>query len=197
MLNLIQYANYYLNRIHTFFAKRNRCVRIGEGTIVYRRSPIIITQSGRVGGKVIIGNNCTIGYSPYEYHAGMPFMTKILLDKENAIISIGDNCRLNGAYIHAQESIKIGDNCVIASGVNIIDSNGHQTKSNNRTVGRDKPIGIIIGNNVWIGLNVIVLKGSVIGDNAIIAAGSVVRGEVPPNTIYDTNHNAVIKETNC
>lgn len=42
---------------------------------------------------------------------------------------------------------------------------------------------IIIGNNVWIGANVTILKGTKIGDNAVIAAGSVLVGEVPENSV--------------
>ena len=96
---------------------------------------------------------------------------------------VGDNCRVNGAYIHSEDSITIGDNCVIASGVNIIDSNGHEVSSLERTNSRDIPRGIFIGNNVWIGLNATILKGTVIGDNSVIGAGVVVKGRIPPNSI--------------
>lgn len=146
------------------------------------------------GGGVKIGNNCRIGTSSRNYHGGMPFPTALLCDGNGSQIIIGDNCRLNGVYIHAQKNITIGNNCVMASGVNIIDSNGHETNSLDRTKGRDLPKEIVIGNNVWIGLNVIVLKGSIIGDNTIIAAGSVVKGIVPANSIYSTQNNCTIKE---
>ena len=123
----------------------------------------------------------------------MPFPTSLLLDGKGAKISIGDNCRINGAYIHAQKSIVIGKNCVIATGVNIIDSNGHQVKSLNRTIGRDNPEDIIIGDNVWIGMNATILKGTMIGDNSIVTAGSVIKGIVPPDSIASTN-KLIIKE---
>ncbi|UHA57884.1 hypothetical protein KDJ21_013390 [Metabacillus litoralis] len=41
-----------------------------------------------------------------------------------------------------------------------------------------------IGENVWIGSNVVILRDTHIGDNVVIAAGSVVKGNVPSNTIY-------------
>ena len=44
-----------------------------------------------------------------------------------------------------------------------------------------------IGNNVWIGMNAIVLKGVTIGENSIIAAGAVVTKDVPPNTVVAGN----------
>jgi maltose O-acetyltransferase len=83
---------------------------------------------------------------------------------------------------------------VIASGVNILDSNGHEVISKNRTVGRDTPKEIVIGENVWIGLNSIILKGTTIGNNSIIAAGSVVKGNIPENVIVQGNPARVIKE---
>jgi acetyltransferase-like isoleucine patch superfamily enzyme len=45
----------------------------------------------------------------------------------------------------------------------------------------DEPV--YIGKNVFVGLNVIILKGAEIGDNSIIAAGSVVKGKIPANSL--------------
>ena len=141
----------------------------------------------RIPGGVCVGDRCTIGRTRKGYHAGMPFYTTLLNDGNNSHIKIGNNCRINGAYIHAQDFIEIGDNCVMASGVNIIDSNAHQLHSSDRTAGRDNPKGIIIGNNVWIGLNAVVLKGTVIGNNCVGAAGSITKGTFPDNTIIQGN----------
>ena len=124
----------------------------------------------------------------------MPFYTTLFTDKEGAEIYIGNNCRINGAYIHAQECIKIGNNCVIASGVNIIDSNGHVVLSLNRTIGRDEPKSIEIGNNVWIGLNSTILKNTKIGNNCVIAAGSVVKGIFPDNVLIQGNPAVIVKK---
>lgn len=134
-----------------------------------------------------------IGRTEDGYHSGMPFYTTILVDGEEAYIEVGDNSRINGAYIHAQKRILIGNNCVIAAGVNIIDSNGHETYSENRTIGRDMPSDIIIGNNVWLGLNAIILKGSEIGDNCVVGAGSVVKGKFPSNVIIVGNPAKIVK----
>lgn len=43
---------------------------------------------------------------------------------------------------------------------------------------------VIIGENVWIGSNVVILRDTFIGDNAVIAAGSIVKGHVPANTVF-------------
>lgn len=181
---LVRVGSYILNNIHTFLVKRKRGIIIKEGSYIFFLSKIV--NWSQEGG-VFIGQNTMIGRCKFGYHAGMPFYTTLLNDGKKSQITIGNNCRINGAYIHAKKSITIGNNCVIASGVNIIDSNGHQTLSTDRTIGSDIPSEIIIGNNVWIGINVIVLKGSRIGDNCVLAAGSVVKGEIPSNTIVRTN----------
>lgn len=105
---------------------------------------------------------------------------------------IGNNTRINSAAIHAYDKITIGNNCVIASGVNIIDSNGHELRSADRTIGMDRPKSINIGNNVWIGLNVVILKGSSIGDNSVIAANSVVKGDFPKNSLIQCNPAKIV-----
>jgi acetyltransferase-like isoleucine patch superfamily enzyme len=107
---------------------------------------------------------------------------------------IGDNCRVNGAYIHAQKGINIGKNCVIAAGVNVIDSNGHELYSGDRTRGRDTAKEIAIGDNVWIGLNAIILKDTSIGNNSVVAAGSVVKGNFPENSLIQGNPAVLIKQ---
>jgi len=53
---------------------------------------------------------------------------------------------------------------------------------------------VIIGNNVWIGSNVVILKGVKIGDGSVIAAGSLVTKDVPENCLYIEKKQAVIRE---
>ncbi|GAB1443509.1 hypothetical protein MASR2M39_23500 [Ignavibacteriales bacterium] len=125
--------------------------------------------------------------------SGDTIPTTILIDKANAIVEIGEKTRLNGAYVHAQKEIRIGKNCVIASGVNILDANGHELISGDRTWGRDTPEPIIIGDNVWIGLNSVILKGTIIGNNSVVGANSVVKGEFSKNSLIIGNPGKVVK----
>ncbi len=83
---------------------------------------------------------------------------------------------------------------MIGEGVSIRDFDAHGTPPQERhNLGAIKQV--IIGDNVWIGNKVIILKGAVVGDNSIIAAGSVVLGkEYPPNVIIGGNPAKVIKE---
>ena len=84
-----------------------------------------------------------------------------------------------GCYIQARNGIKIGHNLRMGPNVGLISSN-HDTNDYDKWVST-KPI--IIGDNVWIGMNAVVLPGVTIGDNVLVAANSVVIADVPPNTI--------------
>lgn len=170
---------------------KNNNLTIGSNTIIDYKTKIYSFNN-----TISIGNNVYLRSNDKYYQAGMPFSTTLLTDVKGSFIKIGDNCRINGVYIHAQKGITIGANCVIASGVNIMDSNGHQLKSYDRTSGRDEPSEIVIGNNVWIGLNAIILKGTIIGNNAVIGAGSVVKGEYPANSLIMGNPAKLVKQIN-
>lgn len=175
--NLVLKMQRYTSVIKTHLLKYLG-LEIGQNSYVYWKASIDERK-----GHIKIGKNTMIGRTKIGYHASMPFYTTLFTDEKDALIEIGDNCRINGAYIHAQKRIQIGNNCVIASNVNIIDSNGHETNSDNRTKGSDQAEDIIIGNNVWVGINAVILKGTTIGNNCIVAAGSVVKGNYPDNCI--------------
>ncbi len=166
-----------------------RNIKLGKSVIIYYKSRIYNLSKG----EILVGSKSRIGSSSIQNHVGMPFYTRLLNDGINSTIAIGEGCRINGAYIHAKERITIGDRCVIASGVNIIDSNGHEVYSLDRTSGTDKPSPISIGNNVWIGVNAIILKGTTIGDNCVVSAGSVVKGVFPSGSVIQGNPAIVVK----
>ena len=101
-------------------------------------------------------------------------------------IEIGDNVEIGiGTIIYAKKKVKIGSNSSIAGQCYIIDTN-HGTKAG--TLFRNQPDvtasnGIIIGEDVWIGAQCSILKGSKINDGVIIGAQSLVNSEIPNNAI--------------
>lgn len=126
----------------------------------------------------------------------------------NGTCSIGDFSLLNGALIMAQERIEIGSHCLISWQVGIADSDFHPLDPIQRRLDaealapylRERPprpsirsAAVIIGDNVWIGMNATVLKGVTIGDNAVIAAGSVVAKDVPANTVVAGNPAVTVR----
>lgn len=103
-------------------------------------------------------------------------------------ISIGKGVWLDDFFfIHAQDEVKIGDGCMIASYVYIVDFD-HKIPAklfdfhnvNKNTYVRSK---VTIGKNVWIGAQCVIVRGVTIGDNAVIGAGSVVTKSIPANCV--------------
>jgi acetyltransferase-like isoleucine patch superfamily enzyme len=102
----------------------------------------------------------------------------------NALIEIGENTTIGyHTFIFSSENIKIGDNCLIAAFVYIVDSNHSIDK--NELINKQPNITapIEIGNDVWIGSNATILKGVKIGDGAVIGSHSVVNKNVEPYAI--------------
>ena len=107
-------------------------------------------------------------------------------DKISGEINLGKYILISpGTSIRSAESITIGDSTMIASDVVITDSDWHGIYD--RTDYVAKPLPVTIAKNVWIGERSIILKGSEIGENSIIGAGSVVSGKVPANVVYAGN----------
>lgn len=107
---------------------------------------------------------------------------------KNATLQIGHDTYINkNSTIICRDNIEIGSDCAISQNVVIRDSDVHFIDSNIN----HKPIKV--GKHVWIGTNVIILKGVIIGDNAVIAAGSVVTKDVPKNSLVAGNPAQIIK----
>lgn len=184
-----------IDRIIKFGFKFKKNFHYGNN-LTTRGVPII--QISKNAG-VFIGNNVTINSRNYGYHANMHSPTKLMADRPNAVIRIGDNTRVNGACIHAFNKIEIGNNCLIAANVQIIDANGHELSFSNvenriNTSSNGKPI--LVEDNVWIGLNSIILPGVKIGRGSVIGANSVVSTDVPPMVIFSGNPGKIIKKAN-
>lgn len=77
-------------------------------------------------------------------------------------------------------SISIGENCLIGSGCKIYDTDFHPIMLNDSINSRP----IVIGNDVFIGANVTILKGVHIGDGAVVGAGSIVTKSIPAKEVW-------------
>lgn len=110
------------------------------------------------------------------------------LDGPGAVVRLGERSFLNRrTEICCQQRVDIGAGCAIAWDVTITDTDYHQ-------VG-DRPVSapVRIGDRVWIGARSVVLKGVIIGDGAIVAAGSVVVHDVPARSLVAGNPARVVR----
>ena len=119
----------------------------------------------------------------------------LMIDKK-ASVSIGDNCFFNNdCSINALGSIDIGSGSIFGEGVKIYDHNHRFNEFDTPLKYQGYTIGCVrIGNNCWIGSNVVILKGASIGDNCVISAGTVISSVVPEKTIV-RNGEALVFES--
>ena len=109
-------------------------------------------------------------------------------------IEVGDYFFANfGFTVLDVGKVSIGDNVQIAPNVSIYTA-GHPLHPDSRNSGYEYGIPVTIGNNVWLGGNVVILPGVTIGDNAVIGAGSVVTKDIPENMLAAGNPCKIIRE---
>jgi len=125
-----------------------------------------------------------------------------LLIGEDAVLNIGNNVGISNSTIVCYKEITIEDDVLIGGSCKIYDTDFHsmnpslrslafvnRTKDNNAI---SRPV--VIEKGVWIGGHCIILKGSRIGSQSIIGAGSVVSGNIPPLEIWAGNPARFIRK---
>lgn len=128
-------------------------------------------------------------YLSYEEGFTTGYSCRIEIFGNETKLRIGKNCRIgDNVHIVASEKVIIGDNLLCASKVFISDtSHGNYADPTSLPSNPDEPPTdrelhskpVSIGNNVWIGENVVILGGTHIGDSCIIGSNAVVTGELP------------------
>jgi acetyltransferase-like isoleucine patch superfamily enzyme len=114
----------------------------------------------------------------------------------NPVLRIGDRCVIGrGSHIVAHENVEIGDDVWTGPYVYITDQN-HGYEDPDVPIGRQFPVNrpVSIGSGSWLGAGAIVLPGARIGRNVVIAAGSVVRGEIPDRCVVAGVPARIIRE---
>ena len=117
--------------------------------------------------------------------------------RDKARLIIGNNFYMNtGCIISAHESIIIGDNVEFGSGVFVYDQDHDFRADGGLAAKKFKTSAVTIGNNVWIGANTIILRGTVIGDNCVVGAGSVLKGCFPSNSLIVQKRETEVLQIN-
>lgn len=186
------YIEYKLKRKKRYWKKTGDIV-LSESVIIFPETSINATR-----GHVSVGNkSCIRGILEIQRNGGQ--------------ITIGENCYIGDhTRIWAAESIKIGNNVLIAHNVNIFDNDTHPINYLERREDADGIIwhgirkdfstlrysAIEIDDDAWIGAGSFIMKGVKIGRGTIVAACSVVTKDVPSGVVVGGNPARVLKHLN-
>lgn len=171
-----------------FFVKALSLVKLFLSKVYYGKRFKIDTykQILRYGTRIFVGKKglLSIG-SVYT----QPNVSISCCDGELIIgrgVSFNRNC-----VVVCMKKISIGDNCQFGPNVCIFDHD-HSYDTNGVSKDTFKCADIIIGNGCWIGSGCIILRGTHIGENSVIEAGVVVKGNIPPNSLVMSSRGSRI-----
>lgn len=148
------------------------------------------------GGEIRLGNGVHLvsrsGANPLWLHRPC-----CLSARAGAKIMIGDGSGLSGVVICAASSVVIGARVLVGANCTIVDTDFHplspEARREHATRGAvSRPIRI--GDDVFVGMHALILKGTELGDGCVVGAGAVVAGCFPPRTIVAGNPARVVKE---
>lgn len=152
-------------------------VKMAAARFYLRRTELgrLVSVKGRPlfrnAGRVVLGDDVRI-WSDIQ-------QAKIFVGR-GATLRVGANSRINGAHISVSTQVEIGRNVRIGPYAVIMDDDFHDAASHFEA---GKTGAIRIGDDVWIAMGAMVLKGVTIGEGAAVAAGAVVTKDVPPFTL--------------
>jgi acetyltransferase-like isoleucine patch superfamily enzyme len=158
---------------------KNTTIRIrgNANTVRFGRDVRAASLKIRISGDnhtVIVGNRCRLGVSSFH------------VEDSGCIVSIGEDSTVENAHFGAAEpnrQIVIGNDCMLSSDIYIATTDSHSIIDirNNRRI--NPPGDVQIGNHVWIGAYVRILKGVTIESGSIVGLGSVVNDSIPADSI--------------
>lgn len=158
-------------------------IRGGQLPIIHR-----IVKIRESNGKITFGKLC-------EIHERCVLSCYSPAGSTPAKLTIGGRTSVwYGTVISARHEISIGSNCAISWNCTILDNDMHELQW---LPGDERPAKgnyVRIADHVWIGANSIILKGVTIGENAVVAAGSIVTRDVPPNTLVAGAPAKIVKQ---
>ena len=139
-------------------------------------------------GKVVFGDNCLI-----ISNAIKPVRIRTL--SKQAVVSLDDHAALNGTSIQCVEAVRIGRLSNVADAY-ITDTAAHTLSSDRRMHAVEDIPGepVVIGENVWVSVQVVITAGVNIGANSVIGACSLVRKDVPEKVFAAGNPLTIIRE---
>jgi len=177
----------FIKSIFIALSKRFKFIERYYNNSAFLRIPVGITIVNFIVQRLFFVNSGT--RIPVHFTSRVTAYKKIKLHKDKTTrISFAVS---GNVYIQGINGIEIGKNFLFAPGVKIISANHNQVEGGHIEVSPIK-----IGNDVWLGTNVIILPSVSIGDNCIVAAGAVVTKSFPENSIIAGNPAKLLKTNN-
>ena len=161
--------------IQYFFhiSDRTRIEIVGEG----RKSINLLTPTQFKGhGRIVLSNTAVFGVPRSPGHHGCSYIES---RTPNSLIQIGAGTVFNNrAFILSEgASVTFGERVLVGPELHVADSNSHQLDVPNRARPDDRPRPVVIGDDVFIGSRVTILKGVRIGKGCIVSAAAVVASD--------------------
>jgi acetyltransferase-like isoleucine patch superfamily enzyme len=158
-------------------------------------TPLLLQPVLFVGpGEVVLGDGVQFGWkaSPL-FYAGY---CHVEVSAPGARIEVGARTEFNNNLMIKSEGpgVRIGRDGLFGAHVEIFDSNFHDLDPARRKAGTQRMAPVEIGDNVFVGMGVKILKGATIGSDSVIGAGSVVTGAIPAGVVAAGNPARVIRE---
>lgn len=135
------------------------------------------------GATIRLGRRCCLRSARCSNIAGID-RPVTLAARFHGHLEIGNDCGISGSVLVADQSIVIGDRVMIGVNCSILDTDFHPLDAATRIAGAPgKSAPVVIEDDVWLCMNVTVLKGVTIGRGSVIAAGSVVTADIPAGVL--------------
>lgn len=156
-----------VTRLRLYGVRMGRDVRARRVTVLNR-------------GTIVLGDRVAI----WSFPDGTPYPASLRAYDRDSRIEIGEDSRIAGAIFHCNDAIIVGPHARIGPGTILCDNDSHPPR---RTIegrsGAAVSAPIRLERHVWLGMRVTVAKGVTIGENTIVAPGSVVTRSLPPNVL--------------
>lgn len=168
-------------------------------------------EGAEIGGNVKLGLDArmvNLGAKENARLHGDSVIRGVLRLEPRGRLSVGRFCYIgDGVIVSAQEDVRIGEATLLAHGVQVFDNNSHPVSAEARELQFRRMMGfkdrtgpivieaspVHIGKRCWIGMHSLVMKGVTIGDDTIVAAGSVVSSSLPEGVIAGGNPAKIIR----
>lgn len=166
--------------------------KIGRNVTFGRNITIRHPHKIKIGDNCIVDENCVLD-AKGEDARGIEMGNNCVLSRNNILsckggyIKLGDGTNIaQNSLVHSESAVELGRNTLVASYVYFVGGGNHDFSRTDIPVIQQPSLsrgGILIDDNCWFGAGVIVLDGSKIGRDCVIAAGAIVNSDLPPFSI--------------